>query len=60
MAKVVVLFEGYSRNLGPLERGDREENCTCTLIKGKKNIIVDTMTAWDGDRIQEGILKSSF
>ena len=51
MAKVIVLFEGYSLTLE-----DRmEANCTCTLIKAEKNIIVDTMTPWDGPKIIEGI-----
>jgi len=32
-----------------------EANCTCTLIKGPKNVIVDTMTPWDGDVILAGL-----
>ncbi|KAF5303543.1 hypothetical protein FQR65_LT08144 [Abscondita terminalis] len=45
--EVVTLFDGYSRDteLGSIA------NCTCTLIKGPKNIIVDTMTAWDGTKL---------
>lgn len=35
-------------------------NCTCTLIKSQNdNIIVDTMTAWDGDRIIESKQESN-
>jgi hypothetical protein len=29
-------------------------NCTCTLIKGPKHIIVDTMTPWDKEKIITG------
>lgn len=54
MNEVIVLNEGYSA----MEEGDGCEgsssvmvaNCTCTLIKSHDcNIIVDTMTPWDGD-----------
>lgn len=51
MNQVVVLNEGYSF----MEDGGEESavmvaNCTCTLIKSHDcNIIVDTMTPWDGD-----------
>ncbi len=42
--EVCVLSEGYSYF-------DNDSvmtaNCTCTLIKGPKNVIVDTMTPWD-------------
>lgn len=48
MYKVHVLFDGYCR---PNEDGGLMANCTCTLIKGPKNIIVDTMTPWDGERL---------
>ncbi|XP_076045119.1 metallo-beta-lactamase domain-containing protein 1-like isoform X2 [Oratosquilla oratoria] len=30
-------------------------NCSCTLIKGPTNIIVDTMTAWDRSIVEEGV-----
>nr|XP_022904742.1 metallo-beta-lactamase domain-containing protein 1 [Onthophagus taurus] len=46
--EVVVLFEGYSRKFQDV----LQANCTCTLIKAQVNIIVDTMTAWDGERIK--------
>lgn len=47
--EVHVLYDGYSHiNESSTEM---KANCTCTLIKGPKNIIVDTMTAWDGERI---------
>lgn len=29
-------------------------NCTCTLIKGPNNVIIDTMTAWDREKIVSG------
>lgn len=48
--EVVVLFEGYSN----VTENGFQSNCSCTLIKSNiNNIIVDTMTAWDGDRIVE-------
>lgn len=52
MCEVKVLFNGYSEQLD-----DRImcANCSCTLIKGPKLIIVDTMTAWDQKKILEGI-----
>lgn len=45
--RVVVLFEGYSNPVF----GGQTANCSCTLITGKKNIIVDTMTSWDGEKL---------
>ncbi|XP_046829562.1 metallo-beta-lactamase domain-containing protein 1 isoform X2 [Vespa velutina] len=50
MCEVKVLFNGYSEQLD-----DRImcANCSCTLIKGPKLIIVDTMTAWDQKKILE-------
>lgn len=43
MYEVHILFIGYCRTTvdGSLA------NCSCTLVKGPKNIIVDTMTPWD-------------
>lgn len=49
-----VLYNGYSsvnENSTVMKA-----NCTCTLIKGPNNIIIDTMTAWDRDKILEGYL----
>lgn len=55
MNEIVVLYEGYSY----LEKGDDSvmiANCTCTLIKSPDcNIIVDTMTPWDGDLLLKGL-----
>lgn len=51
--EVHVLYNGYSKS----NENGMEANCTCTLIKGKFNVIVDTMTAWDGDLILEGLKK---
>lgn len=48
--EVFVLFEGYSRT----EQAGKimKANCSCSLIKAwDLNIIVDTMTPWDKDRI---------
>jgi len=52
MCEVVVLFEGCFQELND-EKMDA--NCSCSLIKGSKLIIVDTMTAWDREKIIEGI-----
>ena len=48
--EVVVLFDGYSR----MTSDDvMEANCSCTLIKGLVNMIIDTMTPWDADKIKK-------
>ncbi|KMQ89562.1 metallo-beta-lactamase domain-containing protein 1-like protein [Lasius niger] len=52
MLEVVVLFDGYSTEL---PNGRMDANCTCTLIKGTKLIIVDTMTAWDREKIVQAL-----
>ncbi|XP_055545736.1 metallo-beta-lactamase domain-containing protein 1 isoform X1 [Wyeomyia smithii] len=60
--EIIVLNEGYSY----MEKDDDSvmvANCTCTLIKSHDcNIIVDTMTPWDGDlllqRLQESCLST--
>lgn len=51
MSEVFILYDGYSKM-----DGDESmiANCTCTLIKGLQNIIVDTMTAWDSLKILSG------
>eukprot|EP00099_Drosophila_melanogaster_P017999 NP_608983.2 uncharacterized protein Dmel_CG9117 [Drosophila melanogaster] len=51
--QVTVLQVGYSRQ----EEGDESAmraNCTCTLVRCRDgtNIIVDTLTAWDGDHLR--------
>jgi len=56
MCEVVVLFDGYSKNL---DDGRMDANCTCTLIKGSKLIIVDTLTAWDREKLIEGAINST-
>ncbi len=58
---VDVLHVGYSVNEGSFMRA----NCTCCLIRmtgceegersGSVNVIVDTMTAWDGDKIEAAL-----
>lgn len=44
--EVIILNTGFSKlnNAGT----EMLANCTCTLLKGPINIIIDTMTAWDG------------
>ncbi|XP_052837350.1 metallo-beta-lactamase domain-containing protein 1 [Drosophila gunungcola] len=51
--QVIVLQAGYSRQ----EDGDESAmraNCTCTLVRCRDgtNVIVDTMTAWDGEHLR--------
>lgn len=48
---VHVLFDGYSR---VTEKG-MVANCSCTLITGPQNIIVDTMSAWDGPKLKAAL-----
>lgn len=52
MSEVIVLFDGYSAMSG---KDQMSANCSCTLIKGVNNIIVDTMTAWDSEKILTGM-----
>ena len=52
MSKVKVLFNGFSCING----SKMKANCSCTLITGPNNIIVDTMTPWDKDKILKGLL----
>ncbi|KAJ8684171.1 hypothetical protein QAD02_019963 [Eretmocerus hayati] len=54
MYEVFVLFEGYSTQI---DNVTMDANCSCTLIKGPKNIIIDTMTAWDGQSILDALTK---
>lgn len=51
---VICLFEGYSV-IQP-ENNQMLANCTCTLIKSKSgnNILIDTMTPWDRDKLLQG------
>lgn len=49
--QIKVLFPGFST----MKDDCMEANCTCTLIKGPVNCIVDTMTAWDGARIVQAL-----
>lgn len=51
---VHILYDGYSR----MEHGKMLANCTCTLIKGPTNVIVDTMTAWDKIKILEALKRN--
>ncbi|KAB7502767.1 Metallo-beta-lactamase domain-containing protein 1 [Armadillidium nasatum] len=53
MNSVHILYDGYSYKEG----NKMFANCTCTLIKGEKNILIDCMTAWDKDKIIEGLAK---
>ncbi|KAL1123385.1 hypothetical protein AAG570_002467 [Ranatra chinensis] len=49
--EVHILHTGYSRTV----EGGTEANCTCSIIKGKYNLIVDTMTPWDQEIILKGL-----
>ena len=50
LSDVFVLFEGFSK-VDP-NQSIMKANCTSTLIKSKgKNIIIDTMTPWDKDKL---------
>ncbi|XP_061399556.1 metallo-beta-lactamase domain-containing protein 1 [Musca vetustissima] len=53
--KVYVVAEGYSKPIG--NSNDMRANCSCTVIRTTSgcNIIVDTMTAWDGQVIRDGL-----
>lgn len=53
MYEVHVLFEGYCL---ANDDGNMSANCSCTLVKGiEHNIIVDTMTPWDGQRLTDAL-----
>ncbi|XP_026319955.1 metallo-beta-lactamase domain-containing protein 1 [Hyposmocoma kahamanoa] len=54
MSEVLILYDGYSKMDGD---DTMIANCTCTLIKGSQNIIVDTMTAWDSLKILSALQK---
>ncbi|XP_066245351.1 metallo-beta-lactamase domain-containing protein 1 [Euwallacea similis] len=51
--RIIVLFSGYSE----VQKNTMNANCTCTLIKGPPNCIIDTMTAWDGSKIVAALQK---
>lgn len=53
--EVYVLSDGYSYLD---DESVMTANCTCTLIKGPKNIIVDTMTPWDSKVFVEYTISS--
>ncbi|XP_067642041.1 metallo-beta-lactamase domain-containing protein 1 [Eurosta solidaginis] len=52
--EVQIMFVGYSRPDSNDSNAIRA-NCTSTLIRTRngRNIIVDTLTAWDGERLKE-------
>lgn len=52
MSEVIVFYDGYSKVSSD---GNMVANCTCSLIKGDHNIMVDTMTAWDSEKIINGV-----
>ncbi|KAF9816075.1 hypothetical protein SFRURICE_003626 [Spodoptera frugiperda] len=56
MCEVIVLYEGYSVMTG---KDQMSANCSCTLIKGANNIIIDTMTSWDGQKILAALAKNN-
>lgn len=51
---VICLFEGYC--VVETEKNQMLANCTCTLIKSKNgnNILIDTMTPWDREKLLIG------
>ncbi|XP_044748992.1 metallo-beta-lactamase domain-containing protein 1 [Coccinella septempunctata] len=53
MYEVIVLVNGYSNTneFGSFANG------TCTLLKGPDNIIVDTLTPWDGEKLKAELKK---
>ena len=56
--EIFVLYEGYSEMKTTDENSlpVMKANCTCTLIKNNShNIIVDTMTAWDAQKILDAL-----
>uniref|UniRef100_A0A2A4JUR7 Metallo-beta-lactamase domain-containing protein 1 n=1 Tax=Heliothis virescens TaxID=7102 RepID=A0A2A4JUR7_HELVI len=48
MTEVITLYDGYSVMTG---KDRMSANCSCTLVKGVNNIVIDTMTAWDSQKI---------
>ncbi|KAL0851323.1 hypothetical protein ABMA28_007145 [Loxostege sticticalis] len=48
MSEVFVLYDGFSTMCA---KDEMVANCSCTLVTGGHNIIVDTMTAWDSEKI---------
>ena len=57
--KIKILAEGYSRN-SLTQPGENQlpvinANCSCVLITGNSNVIMDTMTPWDGDFISQAL-----
>lgn len=51
MCDIIVLYDGYS-----IQKNTEEmvANCSCTLINGENNIIIDTMTPWDTEKVVSG------
>jgi hypothetical protein len=54
--EIHVLYNGYSK----MTDEGMVADCTCTLIKGPKLIIVDTMTPWDKEKIVAGSIYLSY
>ena len=56
--EITVLHNGYS-DFVPNQTADlsiMKANCTCTLVRNANfNVIVDTMTPWDGDKIKDSL-----
>lgn len=50
--EIIIIQEGYFMEQ---EDGTVKKNCTCTLIKGNINVIVDTLTPWDNSKIVSGL-----
>ncbi|PVD18606.1 hypothetical protein C0Q70_21156 [Pomacea canaliculata] len=52
MYDILVIKEGYTK---PMKRGLLEAGGSITLLKGPKNIIVDTGSPWDKDLLLSGL-----
>lgn len=66
--RVEVLFNGYASEVFELSSTPNDSgilscgvlpyvhaNCSCSLITGEKNVIVDTMTPWDKEKILDAL-----
>lgn len=53
--EIIVLFSGFSKVTDNI----MEANCSCTLLKGPQNCIIDTRTAWDGPQMLQALKRYS-
>ena len=52
---VEILFNGYSKIPSSANENWVMANCSCVLITGNCNVIIDTMTPWDKDKILKSL-----